>query len=1058
MRNYFLFFCCGLFIFATQHTSAQFAGGSGSVVDPWKISTIEQLNKVRNYPDSNFILLNDLDFSGTTYDSSSSTEGWEPIGNNNAYSNRFKGTFNGKGNTISNLYINRTSLEYVGLFGFVDGATIDSVNISNGSITGGNSVGALAGIVMHSEISNCSASASIKGKQTVGGLIGSGHKEAIISNCNANATVNGEIMVGGIFGHLYKPTLITDCSSSGPVSGDERIGGFSGSSDSARVENSFSTSYVNGNYRIGGFIGWSYTYSKLNNCYATGIVSGDTNVGGFVGTAENQVKIENCYTSGNINGSSLVGGLAGELSSSTVENSNASGKITGIDYIGGFIGNAYKSTISTCYSTDSVKGSTNVGGFIGRGYLNTEIYNCYSEGHVIATDIQSGGFAGIIGENSLLKNCYAIGNTTGTNGSSAFTGDLLYSTLDSCYATGTLYADTIIGGLVGFCLHGTIKNSNMLGHIYGDDNIGGIIGASDSAIVTNCNTLGNVIGTWENVGGLIGVMLNSSEIDSSYSIGEVTGYSHIGGLVGAVYNLCSISNSHSSGIISGNYSTGGLIGNTDTSVVYNCYATGNVKGINASTGGLIGETTSHSKIIKCYSTSTVYGNESVGGLIGATYGSTRISKSSASGDIKGVNNTGGLIGYLNNSNVSQSFATGNVKGKLNVGGLAGSIQTNASITNCYASGDITGQESAGGLIGITFSSSVISECYAIGKVSGDLYLGGFLGNDNSSIITNCFYNITTSGQSSGIGQNNNNVTLSGYSTNQMKKAGTFTDFNFDTIWAIRTDSTYPALQKLNNAPFAFSDTVDGRIDDVLTSNLDYETLKINLTYQYDSIISLQSNTNYSYKNGNYSTGDSLMVSYRIGELINDFSDTLWGNRITSFVIYANHAPVITSIAPDSATIGVEYIYTIIANDEDDDALSYSLENAPEGMTVSDSGVIIWTPDENSTMPVTVTLTVSDGELNDSEFFTISSYNLTNINLSVSENISIYPNPALSYFQISGFEGSANLCLYNTMGDLLLTKEISSNENINIDNLANGSYIATIYYSGDIITRSVLIIK
>ena len=48
--------------------------------------------------------------------------GWNPIGffNSDTDNAAFTGTFDGGGKTISNLFINRRTTDYVGLFGYVD--------------------------------------------------------------------------------------------------------------------------------------------------------------------------------------------------------------------------------------------------------------------------------------------------------------------------------------------------------------------------------------------------------------------------------------------------------------------------------------------------------------------------------------------------------------------------------------------------------------------------------------------------------------------------------------------------------------------------------------------------------------------------------------------------------------------------------------------------------------------------------------------------------------------------------------------------------------------------
>ncbi|WP_246058452.1 putative Ig domain-containing protein, partial [Litorilituus lipolyticus] len=96
---------------------------------------------------------------------------------------------------------------------------------------------------------------------------------------------------------------------------------------------------------------------------------------------------------------------------------------------------------------------------------------------------------------------------------------------------------------------------------------------------------------------------------------------------------------------------------------------------------------------------------------------------------------------------------------------------------------------------------------------------------------------------------------------------------------------------------------------------------------------------------------------------------------TISVTPVNDAPSITSTAGTMATEDVQYSYTASVSDSDDSNngvdLTWSLTNAPTGMTVSSVGVVQWTPNEGILSSGTVTLTVSDGALSDNEIFTIS---------------------------------------------------------------------------------------
>jgi hypothetical protein len=47
--------------------AAQFAGGSGTHVDPYHISTVQKFQESPNHPDKHFVLINDIDVSETTH-------------------------------------------------------------------------------------------------------------------------------------------------------------------------------------------------------------------------------------------------------------------------------------------------------------------------------------------------------------------------------------------------------------------------------------------------------------------------------------------------------------------------------------------------------------------------------------------------------------------------------------------------------------------------------------------------------------------------------------------------------------------------------------------------------------------------------------------------------------------------------------------------------------------------------------------------------------------------------------------------------------------------------
>lgn len=248
-------------LLATTSVNAQFAGGDGSEEDPYQITTITELNEVRNQFNKHFILNNDLDFNGSEYQSG---EGWLPI---NDYSDGFMGSFKGNNHTISNLYINRSSTDYIGLFGYTDNAAIYDLGLINCNVSGNNKVGGLIGHRDGSTIENCYSTGVVSGNEDIGGLIGCCLSNAIVGNCYSTVSVTGVFQVGGLIGYNSSSVTIANCYSTGAVSGSySRVGGLVGTISSTTIANCYSTGVVSGDQNVGGFVGF-VDYSTIEDCY-----------------------------------------------------------------------------------------------------------------------------------------------------------------------------------------------------------------------------------------------------------------------------------------------------------------------------------------------------------------------------------------------------------------------------------------------------------------------------------------------------------------------------------------------------------------------------------------------------------------------------------------------------------------------------------------------------------------------------------------------------------------------------------------------------------------------
>ena len=395
-------------------------------------------------------------------------DGWLPIGYYEYYwsanNKPFTAIFEGNDHTISNLMIDRSNTDGVGLFGYAAEGTINKVGLLDVDIQGASHVGGLVGRSRSSNITNSYATGAVEGGPSyVGGLVGSSYG-GTITNSYATGDVEGQGEVGGLVGYSYYGT-ITNSYATSAVTGAEYygdIGGLVGRSRSSNITNSYATGDVEGQGDIGGLVGRSRS-SNITNSYATGDVEGDYLVGGLVGSNDDGT-ITNSYATGKVTGTGYyVGGLAG-YSAGTITNSYATGAVEGVgDYfVGGLVGSNFAGTITNSYATGKVTGTGyDVGGLVGSNYGGT-ITNSYATGAVEG----NGRVGGLVGSNdyySDITNSYATGDVTGTGDDvGGLAGSNDDGTITNSYATGAVTGTgSYVGGLVGNNYRGTITNSGV---------------------------------------------------------------------------------------------------------------------------------------------------------------------------------------------------------------------------------------------------------------------------------------------------------------------------------------------------------------------------------------------------------------------------------------------------------------------------------------------------------------------------------------------------------------------------------------------------------------------
>jgi hypothetical protein len=184
-----------------------FAEGDGTEEDPYIIHDGEELAYLAQLTNANAdltknkyfelgsdIYLNDLILNDELELEGTPDNEWTPIGNS---SNAFRGHFDGKDHIISGLYTNGG--DYRGLFGVVEGATIQNLNIID-SYVKGNVIGALAGSLGRNDscfVSRCYIEATLDPTGSSAGLITGLTCYLKMKNCYTNGQVKNSYSYRG---------------------------------------------------------------------------------------------------------------------------------------------------------------------------------------------------------------------------------------------------------------------------------------------------------------------------------------------------------------------------------------------------------------------------------------------------------------------------------------------------------------------------------------------------------------------------------------------------------------------------------------------------------------------------------------------------------------------------------------------------------------------------------------------------------------------------------------------------------------------------------------------
>lgn len=671
----------------------------------------------RDYKDAYFLVTVDIDMSG--YISTDGVYNFLPIGTRSTQNQTelpFSATFDGGDNTITYVYnvgsfynVDGARTNYVGLFGYLNGATISNLKVAsngglsitdNDGIVGIEYVGGIAGCAVDSTLYNTVLAYGgwVRGENYVGGIVGYGERITIESSeAVSSANVGGETYVGGIVGKWI-------------VSNQNQIGG---SVAGQRYVTPADQTDVMGIKYVGGIAGWMDTSScattisyapQLNNngkeqnlIVVGGIEYVGALFGAFIGNGYHQNATNDKYTAIVIDKDASdkfkVGNVKVLLQKLNEKSASGNAKV-----VGGLVG--YAEGVGILFNTDWTTSNVT---------LDTGNY----------TPSFIGGIAGVLGKNATIEAIYQLKNdgTFLTGGTHTIT----HSVPDEqkTFGTAAKPLGSFVGGIVGYVSSqagvywetGTTIFGNGISlvnsvTIYATSYAGGIFGAlgdlstsvassfeSDTdSILYKVLTTGVREGSASTTLGLAptvdsngitakGRLVNNASISVSGSyVGGIAGYG--GAKVRFVLrntpqdSAIDVSklNIYSGGsdiFINGSYAggiAGYLVDNLEHDLQYIVVkARFNTNNQSATrVGGLVGYmgsgnvqncvvTNGGSSAITA-STDTYQGSEYVGGLVGETQNATIRNSVSTGFNLEKTSNTkGGLLGYGANPTIDSSW-------------------------------------------------------------------------------------------------------------------------------------------------------------------------------------------------------------------------------------------------------------------------------------------------------------------------------------------------------------------------------------------------------------------
>ena len=330
-------------------TSIERPEGSGTVGDPFKISTVGELYWFTGFTNNyvavgedfavernkaHAILMNDITVNPELLTEDGALNGtsgfaqWTPI----APANGYKGTFDGQDYAISGICYNPGidtafySTYYAGLFGCAidDGGIVRNLTLKDTYIGAPREkstydAGGIAGMVASGgTVENCHFDGTVtaddtNGTYTIGGI--AGRNQGVIRNCTTKGLVKGYTKgdIGGIAGKVARYTedggYVIGCVNEATVintrSDDVLIytGGIAGELYNGNIRDCCNKGNVSAVNDPAGIVSYVYGDSSVIRCWNEGDIEGEDSAGIV---SQLRATVKNCYNTGSVNGAGIV--------------------------------------------------------------------------------------------------------------------------------------------------------------------------------------------------------------------------------------------------------------------------------------------------------------------------------------------------------------------------------------------------------------------------------------------------------------------------------------------------------------------------------------------------------------------------------------------------------------------------------------------------------------------------------------------------------------------------------------------------------------------------------